>query len=176
MTAPFEEETSSPTLRRSFDLLIDRRRRPVPHPPTVDFGDEVTFEGSTDPNTPIANGWLRASHRAIDPERSEPWLPYHPHERREPLVPDEFYPVDVELVPTCIVVPPSYRLALWVRGKDYEYTGDLDEYGEKFVYATRGTGGMTHADPENRPADIFGGSVTLYVGPDHPSHLLMPKI
>ena len=38
-------------------------------------GIEVTFEGSTDPNTPIANGWLRASHRALDPERSRPWQP-----------------------------------------------------------------------------------------------------
>src|SRR5262249_13314013 len=25
-------------------------------------GKELTFMGSTDPNTPIANGWLRASH------------------------------------------------------------------------------------------------------------------
>jgi len=139
-------------------------------------GNEVTFEGSTDPNTPIANGWLRASHRAIDPERSKPWQPYHPHDRVDPLVPGEIYPVDVELVPTCIVVPPDYRLALWVRGKDYEYTGNLDEYGRSFVYATRGTGGMTHNDPDNRPADIFGGTVTVYFGPEHPSHVLMPVI
>ena len=32
--------------------------------------NEVTFMGSTDPHTPIANGWLRASHRALDPERT----------------------------------------------------------------------------------------------------------
>ncbi|HEY7649342.1 MAG TPA: CocE/NonD family hydrolase, partial [Methylomirabilota bacterium] len=30
-------------------------------------GRELTFFGSTDPNTPIANGWLRASHRRLDP-------------------------------------------------------------------------------------------------------------
>ena len=44
-------------------------------------GNEITFEGSTDPNTPIANGWLRASHRALDPDRSLPWRPFHPHDR-----------------------------------------------------------------------------------------------
>src|SRR5919106_1955765 len=33
-------------------------------------GAEVTFMGSTDPNTPIANGWLRASHRRLDPAKS----------------------------------------------------------------------------------------------------------
>ncbi len=139
-------------------------------------GQEVTFEGSTDPNTPIANGWLRASHRALDPKRSVPWQPYHPHDRLEPLTPGQIYQLDIEIVPSCIVVPPGYRLALWVRGKDYEYTGGLDEYGKKFVYATRGTGGMTHADPDNRPAERFGGTTTVHIGPDHPSYLLLPVI
>ena len=139
-------------------------------------GDEVTFEGSTDPNTPIANGWLRASHRAIDRDRTKPWQPFHPHDRVEPLIPGEIYPLDIELVPTCIVVPPGYRIGLWIRGKDYEYAGPLDAYGENFVYATKGTGGMTHNDPDDRPPAIFGGKVTLHVGPDHPSHVLLPLI
>ena len=68
-------------------------------------GNEVTFEGSTDPNTPIANGWLRASHRALDPDRSKPWQPFHPHDRVEPLEPGVVYELDIEIVPTCIVVP-----------------------------------------------------------------------
>jgi predicted acyl esterase len=139
-------------------------------------GNEVTFEGSTDPNTPIANGWLRASHRALDAERSKPWQPFHPHDRVEPLERGEIYELDIEIVPSCIVVPEGYRLALWVRGRDYEYRGPLDEYGQSFYYATRGTGGMTHADPQDRPAEVFGGTVTLHVGPEHPSHLLLPVI
>ncbi|MDH4117037.1 MAG: CocE/NonD family hydrolase [Acidimicrobiia bacterium] len=139
-------------------------------------GREVTFEGSTDPNTPIANGWLRASHRALDPERSQPWQPFHPHDRREPLTPGEIHELVVEIVPSCIAVPPGYRLGLWVRGKDYEYGGSLDDYGQTFYYATRGTGGMTHADPDDRPEELFGGTVTVHVGPDHPSHLLLPVI
>jgi predicted acyl esterase len=139
-------------------------------------GNEVTFEGSTDPNTPIANGWLRASHRALDGERSQPWRPFHPHDRIDPLEPGVVYELDVEIVPTCIVVPAGYWLELWVRGRDYEYRGQLDEYGQSFYYATRGTGGMTHADSDTRPEEVFGGTVTLYVGPDHPSHLLLPVI
>lgn len=139
-------------------------------------GEEVTFEGSTDPNTPIANGWLRASHRQLDPVRSRPWQPFHPHERAEPLVPGEVYELDIEIVPSCIVIPAGYRLALWVRGRDYEYQGPLDDYGKTFYYATRGTGGMTHSDPDNRPEDVFSGTVTIHVGPDRPSHLLLPII
>ena len=139
-------------------------------------GDEVTFEGSTDPNTPIANGWLRASHRALDSDRSRPWQPYHSHDRAEPLEPGKIYELNVEIVPSCVVVPAGYRLGLWVRGKDYEYGGKLDEYGQTFYYATQGTGGMTHNDPDSRPSDVFGGTVTLHTGPKHPSHLLLPLI
>jgi predicted acyl esterase len=139
-------------------------------------GVEVTFEGSTDPNTPIANGWLRASHRALDPGRSRPWQPYHPHDQTEPLIPGAIYQLDIEIVPSCIVVPPGYRLRLWVRGRDYEYRGPLDEYGQSFVYATRGTGGMTHADPDHRPPEIFDTAATLHVGGEHQSFLLLPRI
>ncbi|HWL49500.1 MAG TPA: CocE/NonD family hydrolase C-terminal non-catalytic domain-containing protein, partial [Acidimicrobiia bacterium] len=178
-TAPFAEETeitgplaaklfvSSTTSDADLFLIVQ----------LFDLdGNEVTFEGSTDPNTPIANGWLRASHRALDPDRSKPWQPFHPHDRVEPLEPGEIYELDIEVVPTCIVVPEGYRLGLWVRGKDYEYRGPLDEYGQSFYYATRGTGGMTHGDPDDRPPDVFGGTVTIHTGPDHPSHLLLPII
>ncbi len=139
-------------------------------------GKELTFFGSTDPNTPIANGWLRASHRRLDPARSEPWQPFHPHDRVEPLTPGEVYECDVEILPTCIVLPAGWRLALTVRGKDYEYDGELSEFGKTFYYGTRGTGGMTHGDPVNRPRDIFGGTVTLHAGGGRDSHLLLPII
>ncbi len=139
-------------------------------------GNEVTFEGSTDPNTPVANGWLRASHRALDAARSLPWQPFHLHDATEPLNPGEVYELEVEIVPTCIVVLAGYRLELWVRGKDYEYRGPIDEYGRTFYYATRGTGGMTHTDPDDRPEEVFGGTVTVHLGPDHPSRLLVPVI
>jgi uncharacterized protein len=139
-------------------------------------GREETFMGSTDPNTPIANGWLRASHRRLDPARSKPYRPYHPHDRVEPLTPGEIYECEVEFVPSCIVVPAGWRLALSVRGKDYVYDGELNEFGKKFYYGTRGTGGMTHNDPDNRPADVFGGKVKLHAGGAWGSYLLLPVI
>ena len=139
-------------------------------------GKELTFMGSTDPNTPIANGWLRASHRRLDPAKSLPHRPYHPHDRVEPLVPGEIYECEVEIVPTCIVVPAGWRVALTVRGKDYEYEGELAEFAKKFHYGTRGTGGMTHNDPDSRPPEIFGGKVTLHAGPGRESYLLVPII
>jgi predicted acyl esterase len=139
-------------------------------------GDEVTFMGSTDPHTPIANGWLRASHRALDPTRTLAFRPYHPHDRVEPLMPSEIYECDVEIVTSCIVVPPGYRLCLSVRGKDYEYKGEPNDFAKKFHYSTRGTGGMTHNDPDDRPARIFDTQVTLHAGGGRDPYLLLPII
>jgi predicted acyl esterase len=139
-------------------------------------GKELTFMGSTDPNTPIANGWLRASHRALDPAKSTFFRPYHPHDRAEPLVPGNVYECDIEIVTSCIVVPKGWRLALTVLGKDYEYTGELSEFAKKFVYATHGTGGMTHNDSRDRPDGIFGGKIRIHAGDGRQSYLLLPII
>ena len=75
-------------------------------------GKEVTFIGSNDPRTPVGLGWLRASHRKLDPARSRPYRPWHTHDEEWPLKPGEPVELDVEIWPTSIVVPPGYRLAL----------------------------------------------------------------
>jgi uncharacterized protein len=137
-------------------------------------GEEVTFQGALDPNTPIAQGWLRASHRRLDPGRSRPYRPYHPHDGEDLLVPGEVVQLDVEIWPTCIVVPPGYRIVLSVRGKDYEYQGRLSSFAEQFYYAGRGVGPFTHLT--DRPAERYGGRVTVHTGASHPSFLLLPVI
>jgi uncharacterized protein len=139
-------------------------------------GKELTFMGSTDPNTPIANGWLRASHRALDPLRSKPYRPYHPHDKAEPLTPGQVYECEVEIVTSCIVVPKGWRVALTIKGCDYEYEGELAEFAKKFHYGTRGTGGMTHSDPDSRPASVYGGNVTLHTGGSNGAYLLLPIV
>lgn len=139
-------------------------------------GQEVTWQGTLDPNTPMAQGWLRASHRRLDPERTLPHRPYHVHATREPLRPKQIYELDVEVWPTCIVAPAGYRIKLTVRGKDYEYDGDLSEFALKFHQAHRGVGPFQHADPDDRPVSTFGGQITLYTGPGHASSLLLPVI
>lgn len=139
-------------------------------------GKELTFQGALDPNTPIALGWLRASHRRLDPGRSKPWQPYHPHDRVEPLRPGNLVEVDVEILPTSIVLPKGWSIALQVRGKDYEYQGEVADFGKQFYYSTRGTGGMTHNDPRDRPAAVFDAMVTLHTGGNHASYLLLPLV
>jgi hypothetical protein len=139
-------------------------------------GNEVVFRGALDPNTPVGQGWLRASHRKLDPELSTPYRPYHSHDKVQPLRPGQVYELDVEIWPTCIAVPAGYRIALTIRGQDYEYGGELDEFAHGFHYASKGCGPFTHTNPRDRPADLFGGSVTLYTGGDSASYVLLPVI
>ena len=137
-------------------------------------GEEVTFQGALDPNTPVAQGWLRASHRRLDPALSLPYRPYHPHDAEAFLTPGEVVQVDVEIWPTCIVVPAGYRVVLSMRGKDYEYQGKLSPFAEQFYYAGRGVGPFTHVT--DRRAARYGGSITVHTGPAYPSFLLLPVI
>src|SRR5262249_23815386 len=86
-------------------------------------GKEIVFQGAIDPHTPVSQGWLRASHRKLDPELSTTYRPYHIHDREQPLSSGEIVELDVEIWPTSIVVPAGYRIGLTVRGKEYEYQG-----------------------------------------------------
>ena len=137
---------------------------------------EVTFQGALDPHTPVAQGWLRASRRKLDEALSLPYRPYHAHDEVQPLAPGEVYRLDVEIWPTCIVVPEGHRVALTVRGRDYEWPGGagagLGTLGAVFT----GVGPFKHDDPGDRPASVFGGKVTLHAGPDRPSHVLLPVV
>lgn len=143
-------------------------------------GNEVVFQGHTDPHTPVGQGWLRASHRALDAERSTEYQPYHTHDDPQPLTPGEVYETDVEIWPTSVAVPAGYRIGLSVRGNDYVYTGPADDDDratyQSFAHKLSGSGPFLHDDPQDRPADVFGGTVTLHAGGTRSAYLLLPVI
>jgi len=138
-------------------------------------GKEVVFQGALDPHTPIAQGWLRASQRKLDPKWSLPHRPYHTHDEKQPLKPGEVYELDVEIWPTCIVVPKGHRVALTIRGKDYEWEGEATTLSN-MKNPMRGCGPFVHDDESDRPPAVFGGKVTLHMGPRQPAHVLLPVI
>jgi predicted acyl esterase len=137
---------------------------------------EVTFAGAIDPHTPAAQGWLRASHRELDPLLSKAFRPYHTHRQARPLTPGQPVELDVEVWPTSIVVPAGYRIALTVRGKDYLYAEKTGLKLSNFKNELRGCGPFLHDDPRDRPEEIFSGDTTLHFGPQHHSYLLIPVI
>jgi predicted acyl esterase len=138
-------------------------------------GKEVTFIGSNDPRVPVGLGWLRASHRKLDPKETRPYRPYHTHDEEQPLKPGEPVELDIEIWPTSIVVPVGYRLALSVRGKDYEVDG-TDAALPHAPYPMKGVGPFTHTNPLDRPPAIFGGKNTLHFGGKFAPYVLLPVI
>ena len=179
LTAPLAQETeiTGPSALKLFvssstsdaDLFVVLR---------VFTGDlkEVVFQGAIDPHTPVGQGWLRASHRKLDRKLSTPYGPYHTHDKLQPLKPDEVVELDIEIWPTCVVVPAGHRLGITIRGKDYVYAGPSGGKLSNFKNELTGCGPFLHDDPLDRPADVFAGVTSLHFGRDKQAYLLLPVI
>jgi len=179
LSEPFEQETeiTGPLAAKLFisssttdaDLfLVFRLFTPDMH--------EVTFQGSVDPHTPVDFGWLRASHRKLDPELTEFYRPYHTHDEKQFLQPGVPVELDVELWPTSIVVPFGYRIGLSVRGKDYQYAKETSHKETHFRGEMLGVGPFRHNEPRDRKPEIFGGRTTLHISPNQSAYLIVPLI
>ena len=163
-TAPFEHEmevTGFVTLRLWVSSSTDDMDIFASLHLIDPAGAEMVFDGAHEP-TPLARGWLRASHRKLDPERTLPFRVFHAHDETQLLTPGELYPVEIEIWPTSIVLRPGYVLLLRVRGSDFQYP-DVP-------------GRLLHNDARDRPSHRFGGRGTIVTGPDHPSALVLPVI
>ena len=138
-------------------------------------GSEIIFEGASEAAAPLAQGWLRLSHRRTDPARSRPYQPFHPHDQAEPADPGQPYEVDIEIWPTSIVLPAGSTLSLTISGRDFARgaTGTATSASELIG---RGSGLFIHCDPADRPAPAFSGHTTLHTGGTACSRLLLPVI
>jgi len=138
-------------------------------------GEEVVFQGALDPRSPIGQGWLRASHRKLNHALSTPARPFHSHDEAWQLRPGEPVELDIEIWPTCIVVPKGYRVGLTVRGRDYEHSGPAATLSN-MKNPMKGCGPFVHDDLTDRPPAIFAGRNALHFGADRRPFLLLPII
>ena len=137
---------------------------------------EVTFVGAIDPHTPIAQGWLRASHRKLDEALSRPYRPYHTHDEVQLLRPGEVVDLAVEIWPTSIVVPKGYRIGLSVRGRDYTWQATTGAKLSNFKNELLGCGPFLHDDPRDRPQRLFAGTTTLHIDRKGLCNVLVPIV
>ena len=106
---------------------------------------------------PVALGWLRASHRELDPERTTTAQPWHTHRRELPVPRGEVVEVEVEILPSSTLFRAGETLRLVVQGRElYPYPGDPVV--------------IVHDQTRNV------GSFHLHTGGDTPSHLVLPVI
>ncbi len=118
-------------------------------------GNDLWEVGPNHQPVPVTKGWLRASHRKLDAERSLPYRPYHAHDERWWLKPGEIVECRVEIWPTCMVFKKGHKLRLDVQPRD-------------------GVGSAPHT---HYHADYNAGARnTIHAGGAHASHLLLPFI
>lgn len=178
MSKPFDEETEI-TGPVSLKLAISSSTRDADIFVVLHLfdpeGKQVTFQGALDPRAPVAQGWLRASHRKLDDSKSLPWRPWHSHDELWPLEPNVPVQLDIEIWPTSIVAPAGYRLGLSVRGSDYEHDGPANHLSN-IKQPMRGSGPFLHDDPQDRPREVYAGNTTIHFGPAWENALMLPVI
>jgi putative CocE/NonD family hydrolase len=81
-------------------------------------GKDVWEVGQQGQPIPVAKGWLRASHRKLDPKRSLPYRPYHAHDERWWLEPGEPVECEIEIWPACMVYSKGHRIRLDIQPRD----------------------------------------------------------
>lgn len=177
-TAPFEQETevTGPvaatlyvsTTAKDADLFLTVRA----YDPA---GKEHLIVAASELNAPLAQGWIRASHRKLDAGRSKPWQPVLAHDELQFLEPGAIYELQIEIWPMSFVFPKGWRLVLTVGSTDFQH--DLPGpwpmiYGKPM----RGSSVLLHDHPEDRTSERFGGQITIHTGGPHASFVLLPVV
>jgi predicted acyl esterase len=122
----------------------------------VDFTGFTTM-GFLDRVTPLMKGWLKASHRVLDPERSTENSPKHTHRKADfaPLQDGEVVQVEVELIPNTGFIRAGQRIRV-----------DIQPYD-----------GVAHGMYHGYDESIHDGATnTIYTGPDHVSYIQLPVV
>ncbi len=177
-TAPFEQETevTGPlaatlhvsTTAKDVDLFLTVRAYDT-------AGKEHLIIAASELNAPMAQGWLRASHRKLDHAKSKPWQPVLVHDELQFLEPGVIYELQIEIWPMSFVFPKGWRLVLTVGSTDFQH--DLPgPWPEIYGKPMRGSSVLLHDHPEDRTPERFGGEITIHTGGAHPSFLLLPVV
>ena len=101
----------------------------------------------------VSLGWLRVSHRELDPAKSTPWRPYLSLQNEQRLEAGTIVPAEIEILPSSTWFDEGETLRLEIKGQD--------------LYPNRM---LQHKDLCN------AGNHTVHMGGDYDSHLLLPIV
>ena len=156
----------SPGLRRSSSSC--RRPRPTPTSSrccacSIPTARKSSSRARSTRTRRSARGGCALRTASSIPKLALPYRPYHTHDEIQPLTPGETSSSTSRSGRPASSCPPAFRIALTVRGKDYEYEGEAAVLSN-MKNPMKGCGPFVHDDPQDRPAEIFGGKVTLHAG------------
>jgi uncharacterized protein len=116
-------------------------------------GPEERAKGVNPPAQLVSKGWLRASHRALDPQRSSEHDPYYSHAKPEPVAPGEVVKYEIRVEPMAYRFKAGNRIRLEIVNGDSPVTDVI----------------WTHLYAPNKI-----GEDTIHHGTRHPSALILP--
>lgn len=111
----------------------------------VDYVGPATM-GFPTKHYPLAKGWLKVSHRKIDPVRSTEYTVKHTHLKADyaPLQPGEVVPVEIEIIPTAALIRKGHRIRLdiqpfdgYAHGARHGYDAGYHEGARNLIYTGR---------------------------------------
>lgn len=137
-------------------------------------GDETRFPYYVphSDDEPVTRGWLRASLRALDPERSLPHQPFYLFTENDWLTPDVPVPVDVELWPTSMVFKAGHKIGLTIHCGPHWRSGEVIFNGQLLPFLPKF---MLRA-PAYQTFSPDPGTVKIYTGDGKSSWLILPLI
>jgi uncharacterized protein len=91
----------------------------------------------------ITKGWLRASQRALDPQKSTEMEPYHTHTNPEPIEPGKIYRFDISVEPMAHRFKKGSRVRLEIVNGDSAITDML--WTHYFIPSKIGTDTIYHS-------------------------------
>jgi putative CocE/NonD family hydrolase len=92
--------------------------------------------------TNVAKGWLRASHREKDEQRSTPQRPYYKHTNPQPIEPGKVYKYDIEIWPAVHCFRTGHRIRLDIAIGDTLFTDSF--FTHQYFYYKVGTDTYFH--------------------------------
>lgn len=157
-SAPFENKTEilgpiklklwASSTTNDMDIFVSLRH--------IDAeGVEIVNDGSNIGNAPIAQGWLRASLRKLDPQKSTDQKPYYSFDEVQKIESNKPYPLEIELWDAAMVVKKGHSLLIEI--------GSQNQSGCAYFLQT--------SDDRNWDADV-----TIHTGGKFDSYLQLPII
>lgn len=91
----------------------------------------------------VSKGWLRASHREKDEQRSTAYRPFYTHTNPQPIKPGEVYEYEIEVLPAAYLFKKGHRIRVELSNADSPITDSL--FSHQYMWYKVGADTVHHS-------------------------------